>query len=140
MKRSALVPLALVGIFLAGCAGSPSDTQPSPTVSGGPTALAVSIDTGKRGFHFTLTCDPAGGDLPRADAACAALAKAASDGTDPFAPVPTDVACAELYGGPQTAEVSGTWNGQPVVASFSRTDSCQIKRWDDLADLFATKQ
>ena len=46
------------------------------------------------------------------------------------APVPADVMCTEQYGGPQRARVTGTWHGRAVRASFTRTDGCQIARWD----------
>lgn len=52
-----------------------------------------------------------------------------------FEPVPRNVACTEIYGGPQTARVTGTLRGEPVDARFSRTDGCQIARWDAVADL-----
>ena len=54
---------------------------------------------------------------------------------DPFAPVPSDAMCTEIYGGPQTATVTGTLRGEPVNARFSRTDGCQIARWDKHAAL-----
>lgn len=54
----------------------------------------------------------------------------------PFAPVPGETACTEIYGGPQTALVRGTFRGRRVWARFSRTDGCQIARWDRLSFLF----
>ncbi|MQY05218.1 SSI family serine proteinase inhibitor [Actinomadura macrotermitis] len=81
---------------------------------------------------WTLTCDPAGGDHPKKDAACAALAKSA----DPFKAPPKDRICTKIYGGPETATVTGTWKGRPVDASFGRADGCQLHRWTGLAPLF----
>jgi hypothetical protein len=40
-----------------------------------------------------------------------------------------------VYGGPQVAEVRGTWDGVDVDARFQRTDGCEIARWDRLAPL-----
>jgi hypothetical protein len=48
-----------------------------------------------------------------------------------LAPVPRDVACAELYGGPDQARVTGTIDGRRVDAEFNREDGCQITRWDE---------
>jgi hypothetical protein len=48
----------------------------------------------------------------------------------PFAPVPAGTMCTEIYGGPQTATVTGRFRGEPVSAGFSRTDGCQVARWD----------
>jgi hypothetical protein len=46
-----------------------------------------------------------------------------------LAPTPPDVACTELYGGPQTATVSGRLRGEQVDARFSRVNGCEIARW-----------
>jgi hypothetical protein len=47
-----------------------------------------------------------------------------------FEPVPGDVACPEIYGGPATARVRGELRGTPVNARFNRIDGCQIERWE----------
>lgn len=52
-----------------------------------------------------------------------------------FEPVPGDVACTEIYGGPATATVRGTLAGEPIDAQFSRTDGCQMARWDAVEPL-----
>jgi len=80
---------------------------------------------------YSLVCDPAGGDHPDPGAACRLL----SELKDPFAPVPPDAMCTEIYGGPQTATVTGMLRGEPVKAQFSRTDGCEIARWDKHAAL-----
>jgi hypothetical protein len=49
---------------------------------------------------------------------------------DQLAPVPPDVACTQIYGGPATARVQGELRGTTVNARFKRTDGCQIERWD----------
>jgi len=79
----------------------------------------------------TLTCGPAGGTHPDAAAACAAIASAG--GAPAFAPVARTAACTQIYGGPQTASVSGSVDGVAVGARFARTDGCEIARWDRLA-------
>lgn len=58
--------------------------------------------------------------------ACATVA------TDPeiFEPTPADVACTEIWGGPQRALVEGTVDGRKIDAAFSRTNGCEIARWD----------
>jgi hypothetical protein len=50
--------------------------------------------------------------------------------------VPADVACTEIYGGPATARVRGTLQGKPVDARFSRTNGCEIARWERNRALF----
>src|SRR5215213_4765019 len=96
--------------------------------------LVVEIDQGdgSRAERYTLTCgDVVEGDLPDGRAACAHLA----DLEDPFAPVPDDAICTELYGGPQTAHVTGTWDGEPVDLELSRVNGCFISQWDSLVPL-----
>jgi hypothetical protein len=54
---------------------------------------------------------------------------------DDLAPVPSDTACAQIYGGPATATVTGTLEGERVSARFKLTDSCEIERWRRNAEL-----
>lgn len=90
--------------------------------------LVVAVDSGEGVWHrATLRCEPTGGTLPGRRRACATLHRL---GPKAFAPVPADVMCTEQYGGPQRARVTGTWHGRAVRASFTRTDGCQIARWD----------
>jgi hypothetical protein len=84
---------------------------------------------------WSLACDPAGGDHPDPEAACRLL----DELENPFAPVPADQACTEIYGGPQTAHVTGTFRGEPVDAEFDRTNGCQISRWDAHLDLLVER-
>ncbi|MFC9796939.1 SSI family serine proteinase inhibitor [Streptomyces sp. NPDC127584] len=77
-----------------------------------------------------LTCHPAGGTHSAAQAACDRLDELTTWGADPFAPVPPDSLCTMQYGGPATARVTGTWAGRPVDAVFTRSDGCEIARWD----------
>ena len=81
---------------------------------------------------WTLNCTPARGTLPHPVRACTKLARL----TDPFAPVPADVACSQIYGGPQTALVTGRFRGKAIRSRFNRHDSCQVARWDRVRFLF----
>lgn len=73
----------------------------------------------------TLTCDPDGGSHPDPVSACDALL----EHEDALEPVAGDVACTQIYGGGQEA----TATGPGVDAAFSRTNGCEIARWDALA-------
>lgn len=131
----ALLPVLLV---LAGCSSggsSSGDGRDDDTVAAGGPATELHIElvpaAGAAPQRWTLTCEPTGGDHPDADAACADLAEA----DEPFAPLPEDALCTELYGGPQTAVVRGSFRGQPVDLELSRTDGCRTDQWDRLGAL-----
>ncbi len=97
--------------------------------------LTITVSDGAGGAPraWTLTCDPPGGDHPDPAAACAAIDAARR----PFAPVPADMACTQIYGGPETATIEGTWRGEPVRAAYKRTDGCEIARWSALTAVFS---
>jgi hypothetical protein len=113
----------------------PPSSQPSPAA--GPsttgTALVVSGTDGTgRSYRWSLTCDPPGGDHPTPVEACRVLAE---HGATALPPVGKDRACTQVYGGSETATVSGTWRGATVLSSFKRTNGCEIGRWNALVGL-----
>src|SRR5215203_824793 len=75
---------------------------------------------------WRLTCDPPGGTHPDPKAACRALE---SNGAAALPPVPKDKVCAQIYGGAETATITGTWQGMKIISRFARNDGCQISRW-----------
>jgi hypothetical protein len=117
---------------------SPSSSAPSATPSGSSaepadTDLTIVINDGSGSTKtWRLTCNPAGGTHPDPQAACQALE---ANGAAALPPVPKDKACTQIYGGPETATISGTWNGQTVMSIFARNDGCQISRWKLMAGL-----
>ncbi len=44
-------------------------------------------------------------------------------------------ACTQIYGGPETARISGTINGSDVDRRLARTDGCRIADWERAAPL-----
>lgn len=139
MRRSnSLTHLLRVGsvsiaaaLMLAACSSDTgSDPTPSPSDSSG-TSLSIVVDDEGKTHEWTLTCDPDGGTHPDPQGGCAFLDLAKQWGQDPFAPTSDDQVCAEIYGGPQTATVKGSWDGESVDAEFSRVNSCEIERWSN---------
>lgn len=139
---TATPPSASVSSPAAGSAPASQPATPPPPSAGerpGGTKLTVTVrmSPSAKPIVRTLTCDPAGGTVPNAAGACAALAKtAAAKGGDPFAPTPKNQMCTQIFGGPQTATVKGTWHGRPVDATFDRKNGCAVKRWNDIAAVF----
>jgi hypothetical protein len=118
---------------------TPAPQQPTPPASTGtgggtgPTDLQIVLDDGSgttRTWH--LTCDPAGGDHPDPAAACKALAE---NGEKALPPVPKDMMCTQVYGGPEKATITGTWRGTQVLATLTKTNGCEISRWQALSGL-----
>jgi hypothetical protein len=97
-------------------------------------ALTITVmpGNGAAAHHWTLHCGPPGGTLPQRTAACAKLAKLHA----PFAPVPADAVCSQIYGGPDVARVKGIYRGRRIDAVFNRRNGCEIARWKRVAFLF----
>ncbi|MBY8886841.1 subtilase-type protease inhibitor [Streptomyces sp. PTM05] len=88
--------------------------------------LTVAYDDGNGGVsHYTLRCHPAGGSHRRATDACRRLDTLGGL----VGPTPRGQMCSMLYGGPQTAHVTGVWRGIPVDQTYDRVDGCQTNRW-----------
>jgi hypothetical protein len=130
-----VVVLALVlAVFAASCGEGESGAEPAAPE----TSVEVTLWPNGRGSEgaqtVVLTCEPAGGTHPSPEEACAAL----DAEEDALEPVPGDVACTQIYGGPQEARVAGALRGREIDTSFNRTNGCEIDRWDRLAPLFET--
>ncbi|MEU6990697.1 SSI family serine proteinase inhibitor [Streptomyces sp. NPDC046465] len=106
-------------------------TAPAPTPTDRLT-VTVADSGGESDGRYVLNCHPTGGTHPNAAEACRRLQEVTVYGKDPFAPVPRDAMCTMQYGGPATAHITGTWQGRPVDARYSRSDGCEIGRWNGL--------
>ncbi|WP_030209380.1 SSI family serine proteinase inhibitor [Streptomyces bikiniensis] len=133
LRRIALASLATAAAGATGLGPLPPLPLLAPPA---PDALTVAVS---RSGHpeadgtFELRCgDRPGGDHPAAERACERLERLAEADEDPFRPVPEDRVCAQVYGGPVLARVTGTWQGREVDARFSRANGCEIDRWENL--------
>jgi hypothetical protein len=136
MHRVAPALLTAAALFIAACG---SDEPTTPATGGGSDELAnvvITVDPdggeGQPAKELQLTCT-----APTDSDACGAAA-----GISPadLAPPQEDVACTQQFGGPETATIKGTLRGAEVDASFSRTDGCEIARWDKVSALLAYVQ
>jgi len=120
---------SLVAVLLAVTAATTASAATTAT-----TALRVTYweDVAKpsESITWTLRCNPARGSLPRPARACSRLA---AGGARLFAPLPRNIVCTEIYGGPQRARVVGTVNGRRIFATFARSNGCEIDRWQRIS-------
>jgi hypothetical protein len=124
---------SIPGSFPATTSGGPSGAT-----SAGVADLTIVVDSGSGSTTtWHLTCDPQGGNHPTPERACAVLAQ---HGTTALPAVPTDRMCTQIYGGPQTAHITGTWRGERVDARLSRNNGCEIARWNALVGLLPSAQ
>ena len=119
--------LVLASTFLVAVAAASGSTS-------GATSLRITYwedsATAPSSVTWTLRCDPARGTLARPARACTRLA---TGGPKLFTPLPPNAVCTEIYGGPQKARVVGVVDGKRVWSTFTRTDGCQIGRWQRIS-------
>ena len=107
--------LILTCLVVGGCGGEDDDEAPRAPA----TVLTVTVwPEGRGGPVRERQVECPGADV------CGQLSARS------LAPVPRDVACTAIYGGPAVARVTGTLRGEPVEARFSLGDGCEIARWE----------
>ena len=118
--------LLLLCLLLAGCGAEHPAAAPAPA-----TNLLVTVDA-----------DGKGPDAPKAlrvrceqcsvDDTCQVVATMPPGAWKPVRPRQV---CTDIFGGPETARVTGTLAGSPLAARFSRQNGCEIARWQLAAPL-----
>ncbi len=133
--------------------GGPATGTASPSPSASPNSSDSAIPDGTvdlkvsikpkaeaEAKEYVLACSDNAVDsastLPNAAGACTRVLEL---GTDFFLAKPDpNKMCTQQYGGPETAEVTGTINGQKISASFSQVDGCEIARWNAVQPIVGT--
>jgi hypothetical protein len=113
-SRYLLAGLAAAAITVAGCASATSaGGRATGTGRHAKVSLTFQVNTGPGTpvlKHWTLTCQPSGGGQANAASACTALLKL----KNPFAPLPSAVACPMILLSNKKIVVTGTWFGTRV--------------------------
>jgi hypothetical protein len=108
--------IALACLLVAGCAGEEDGEER-------PSAPATEL-------RVTVWPEGRGGPVRERRVECPGAAVCRELSLRSLAPVPRNMACTAIYGGPSAARVIGTIRGQPVDERFSLEDGCQIARWE----------
>ena len=148
-SRFPAVALAIVTVVLAGCGGGADDPIPvepdggigdgagPPPGSYADVDLEITIDHPDiEAYTYSVVCsgeDATVDDVEGIDAAaaCTQLSQPAVQERLIEGP-PADRVCTEIYGGPDTAAITGTIDGSPVDTVIDRTNGCGIGEWDEL--------
>lgn len=126
MRHRAIAAACALGLLLGACGGDDDGAEESSA----PLAadLVVTLHpTGPEGpaKRRRIRCERLG---PKAaDRRCRNLAGLSAEQLEP---VPSGVACTQIYGGPAVARVHGELRGKRVEARFELTNGCEIERWD----------
>lgn len=137
--------LTLALVACGGGADEPIPVEPDGGIGDGagppPGTAAVALDItidhpDIDASSYRIVCDGntatvEGSDAIDADEACAQLAQAPVQERLVEGP-PADRVCTEVYGGPDTATIVGSIDGQPVDTVIDRTNGCGISEWDEL--------
>ena len=149
-----LLGAGIVLAALAGCGAESGDpatqttsTAPPPEASAPPDGataesqltMMVTASDDVEPVTYELACTagaPVGeSSLPDPAAACEVLAE---HGDLIMTEPDSGAMCTQQFGGPETAVVTGTLDGEQINASFSRENGCEIDRWAMFEPLLGT--
>lgn len=122
MRRAVAMVLGLLVATMVACGTDEPADEPVSDLE-----LSVQADEDAKPRTGTLACP---GATSKERDICAALEVVAPA---VFDPVPVDQACTAIYGGPRTATVTGTYEDEPVSATFNQENGCEIARWNQIA-------
>jgi hypothetical protein len=119
-----LAPVLASVALIAGCGDDDSPSEVPATDGGSELRLELDVDgqDGEVAQVQRLECG--------VEAEVPACALVGNLPREPAAPVPPDTACTEIYGGPDTLRVEGTLDGEPIDATFTRENGCEIERFE----------
>jgi hypothetical protein len=109
--------------------GTDGSAAPAPA-GAGPVNLTVSI-AGSKARHWSLQCDPAGGNVADPQSACHRLLTQRSI----FSPPAHNVMCPQIMSDAPAFLVSGTFLGQKVHETI-QAGGCDLGKWSVLHKIF----
>ncbi len=141
--RVAVIPLrplalataiACLALAAAGC-GDSRDARSGDAFAEGDSSLAITLDPdGPDGPQDEMSKELDCEDGSK-DPACQVVREVKVGDLDPVSP---DTACTELFGGPDTASLEGTIEGEDVDVELTRSNGCEIERFEAALPLLRT--
>jgi hypothetical protein len=144
MRRAAVALAAAVlagtGAAGAGALAAPSPSRPAAAATGPSVRLTITASDGRGAVSVAhLRCAgaraSADGYLKRRVGARRACRRARALAAFILAPPRSGRACAQVYGGPERARLTGRIGGARVARTFTRTNGCGISAYDRLRPL-----
>ena len=132
------VGLAVVGALVVTAAACDGDANGDPDADEMTAELTVVVThPDHETIEYQLTCGATDaeitGDETGVDAAAACEALTDEAVLDRLVlGVPTGRICAEVFGGPDVASISGVIDETPIATIVDRTNACMIEDWDEL--------
>ena len=121
----AVLALGAAGLVMQGC-GNDAPAPQAGDASSGNLQITYIPEPGVTPRRADLMC-------PASTADGAAACEQVESLTPAFDPVPADQVCSQQYGGPEQIVLSGTWAGESVDTTLTRTNGCEIDRYASLA-------
>jgi hypothetical protein len=124
------------GLLAAACGTAAAPRAGGGQVATNPASKAklqvVETEQGGQARHWSLRCDPAGGTMPDAAAACRLLA---TDATILHPVRATHIRCPAIMANARTFTITGTWYGAKLHAVVA-DGGCDLRRWSKMAQIF----
>jgi hypothetical protein len=126
MRASALI-VVLLTLFVAACGDDSSSSGGGQTVN-----LSLTVSDGEgTNAEATLKCDESTAEgtgflESGAEEACRNARDLEKLLTTP---PPENQVCTQIYGGPQTAHITGSFGAKDVARKITRNNGCAIEEW-----------
>lgn len=129
--------LALSSIFFVASCSANNDKEPVSEEDATVVHITFTNDEAQTPSRvYDLDCrdqKPVVPGVPTTGNACAMLEQKGAQGL--MQERPQEV-CTEIYGGPETMQITGKIAGEPVTKTFTRTNGCRIQEWDAFVPVF----
>jgi hypothetical protein len=136
VTAASVVLAAGFGLLAAACGSTAAPPTDGGLVATNPASKAklqvIESMPGGQARHWSLRCNPAGGTMPDAAAACRLLA---TDATILHPRRATHIMCPMIVANARTFTITGTWHGTKLHEVVT-DGGCDLRRWSMMAQIF----